>query len=78
MSDYRLHSAFGILTDPEEIRIFDRQQAEEDMERAYWEAQEQAAYEAEMRAREEEYYQEMYEDFWMGLVKENEIITESF
>ena len=78
MSDYRLHPAFSILTDPEEIRIFDRQQAEEDMERAYWEAQEQAAYEAEMRAREEEYYQAMYEDFWMGSMEENEIITESF
>ena len=28
--DYRMHPVFGILTDPEEIAIFDRQQAEED------------------------------------------------
>ena len=37
--DYRIHPIFGILTDPEEIAIFDRQQAEEDMERVYIEAQ---------------------------------------
>lgn len=48
------------------------------MEEDFWEAQEQAAYEAEMRAREEEYYQAVYEDFWMSLMKENEAITESF
>ena len=82
MGDYRIHPAFGILTDPEEIRIFDRQQAEEDMEKAYWEAQEQAAYrayeEAAYRAYEEAYYQAMYEYYWMSLMEENEIITESF
>lgn len=39
MSEYRIHHAFGILTDPEDIAVFDRQQAEEDMERAYMEAQ---------------------------------------
>ena len=58
--DYRMHPVFGILTDPEEIAIFDRQQAEEDMERAYWEAQQQAEY---------EYY-------WMLFMQENEMITD--
>ena len=56
--DYRMHPVFGILTDPEEIAIFDRHQAEEDMERAYWEDQQQAEYEEEKRVKEQEYHQE--------------------
>lgn len=54
MSEYRIHPAFGILTDPEDISVFDRQQAEKDTEKAYWESQQQAEEEAYLRAMEEE------------------------
>ena len=64
MSEYRIHP------------IFDRQQAEEDMERAYIEAQLQAEYEAYMRAQEEAYYQAEYEYYWMLFMQENEMITD--
>ena len=77
MSDYRLHPVFGVLTDPEEIRIFDRQQAE-DVEKAYWEAQQQMEEEAYWRAMEEEMYNSQWEEYWMELLQENEAITESF
>ena len=77
MEDYRIHPAFGILTDPEEIRIFDRQQAE-DVEKAYWEAQQQMEEEAYWRAMEEEMYNSQQEEYWMELLQENEAITESF
>lgn len=76
MSEYRIDPAFGILTDPRDIAIFDRQQAEKDMERLYWETQQQAEYEAEMRAYEESYYQAEYEYYWMLLMQENEMITD--
>lgn len=76
MSEYRIHPTFGILTDPEEIAIFDRQQAEKDIEKVYWEAQQQAEHEAEMRAYEEAYYQAEYEYYWMLLMIENEMITD--
>jgi len=76
MSKYRISPVFGILTDPEEIAKFDRQQAEEDMERAYMEAQQQAEYEAEMRAYEEAYHQAEYEYYWMLFMQENEMITD--
>ena len=74
--DYRISPIFGILTDPEEIAIFDRQQVDEDMERAYMEAQQQAEYEAEMRAYEEAYHQAEYEYYWMLFMQENEMITD--
>lgn len=76
MSDYRISPIFGILTDPEEIAVFDRQQAEEDMEKAYLEALQQAEYEAEMRAYEEAYRQAEYEYYWMLFMQENEMITD--
>ena len=74
--DYRISPIFGILTDPEDIAVFDRQQAEKDMEKAYWEAQQQAEYEAEMRAYEEAYFQAEYEYYWMLFMQENEMITD--
>lgn len=74
--DYRIHPVFGKLTDPEEIAIFDRQQVEEDMEKAYWEAQQQAEEAAYLRAMEEEMYNLQWGEYWMGLLQENEIITD--
>ena len=56
--------------------VFDRQQAEKDMEKAYWEAQQQAEYEAEMRAYEEAYHQAEYEYYWMLFMQENEMIND--
>lgn len=76
MSEYRIHPIFGKLTNPEDIAIFYRQQAEEDMERAYMEAQQQAEYEAEMRAYEEAYHQAEYEYYWMLFMEGNEMITD--
>ena len=79
MSEYRIHPAFGILTDPEDIAVFDRQQERaywEARERAYLEAQQQAEYEAEMRAQEEAYHQAEYEYYWMLFMQENEMITD--
>ena len=76
MSEYRIHPIFGILTDPEDIAVFDRQQAEEDMEKAYMEAQQQAQEEAYLRAMEEEMYNLQWGEYWMGLMKENEMITD--
>ena len=74
--DYRISPIFGILTDPEDIAVFDRQQSEKDMEKAYWEAQQQAEYEAEMRAYAEAYSQAEYEYYWMLFMQENEMITD--
>ena len=73
--DYRISPIFGILTDPEDIAVFDRQQAEKDMEKAYWEAQQQAEEEAYLRAIEEEMYNLQWGEYWMGLMEENEMIT---
>lgn len=75
MSEYRIHPAFGILTDPEEIAIFDRQQAEKDMEKSYWEAQQLAEYEAEMDWVNY-LFEQCYEYYWMFLMIENEMITD--
>lgn len=76
MSEYRIHPVFGILTDPEDIAVFDRQQAEEDMEKAYWEAQQQAEEEAYWRAMEEDMYNLQWGEYWIDLMQENEMITD--
>jgi hypothetical protein len=76
MSEYRISPIFGKLTDPEEIAIFDRQQAEEDMEKAYWESQQQAEEEAYYRAMEEEMNNLQWGEYWMELLYENEMITD--
>ena len=52
MSEYRIHPVFGILTDPEDIAVFDRQQAKKDSEQAYLEAQQQAEYEAKCESKQ--------------------------
>lgn len=76
MDDYRLHPVFGRLTDPFEIAVFDRQQEREEYERQY-EAQHAAEEKAYYRAMEQEMYEMQFAEYWMGLLEENEMITES-
>ena len=51
MKEERWHPVFGRLTDPEEIAVFDRQQAREEYENAY------------QKAWEEEYEKAMQEEY---------------
>lgn len=77
MENYRLHPVFGILTDPDDIRIFDRQQEQEMYEKMYEEMYEEMLEDIRRQEYEEMYDEAMYFDYWMSLMYENEIITES-
>ena len=77
MSDYRIHPIFGRLTDPFEIAVFDRQQEREEYENRLYEAQHAAEEEAYYRAMKQEMYEMQFAEDWMGLLEENEMITES-
>lgn len=55
VQEVRYHPVFGKLTDPEEIAIFNRQQAEDELLKAY----ERAAEEATQKALEEAYYKSL-------------------
>lgn len=77
MKDYRYHPVFGILTDPEDIAVFDRQLREKEYMEAYLEAEYRAQEEAYYKAMEEEMYNLQWGEYWMDLLQENEIITES-
>jgi hypothetical protein len=76
MSDYRIPPVFGRLTDPFEIAVFDRQQEREEYEK-YYEAQHAAEEKAYYRAMEQEMYEMEFAEYWMGLLEENEMITET-
>ena len=73
---YRLHPVYGVLTDPYEIDVLDKQEEREMyermQERMYYEQMEE-----EHRAYEAAMQEAMYFDYWMSLVIENEMITES-
>lgn len=77
MRDYRYHPVFGILTDPMDIAIFDRQEAVAEQERLYLESLYAAEEEAYWKAMEEAMYEAQWNEYWMSLLEENEIITES-
>ena len=54
-----IESPFGLLTDEEDIRIYERQQEEE----SYYKAMEKQMEEDYYRQLEEEYYKDMEEEY---------------
>lgn len=53
MSEYRIDPVWGVLTDPRDIAVYDRQQEEREIEREYLES--------EYRRMEEEYWRQQEE-----------------